>query len=270
MTMARKPAAFTLVEVLVVIAIIGILVAISLPAINSAREAARRSSCANNLSQLATAINVHEEAHKTFPTGGWGASWVGDPDAGFGTKQPGGWIYNVLPFIEEKTLRELGKGLPAAAKRAAMVEVLQSPVPIFNCPSRRLPRVYPYKGASSLQNCDPPANVAKSDYAISATVSYLKSEVIASDIQHGKGFSKTVLVGEKSLGQVDYQTGAGGGDTLTMYIGDCDDIRRSASGTPSVDEEGGGSGFGGPHSGCNIAMCDGAVRFVISTENLQP
>ena len=59
---------------LVVIAIIGVLVAISLPAVQMAREASRRSSCANNLRQQAVAVKLHEGAHKTFPTGGWGGA----------------------------------------------------------------------------------------------------------------------------------------------------------------------------------------------------
>ena len=265
----RRSLGFTLVEVLVVIAIIGILVAISLPAINAAREAARRSSCGNNLKELATAISIHEENHKAFPTGGWGANWIGDPDAGFGPTQPGGWIYNVLPYIEEKALRDVGKSLTSTAKRAAMVELLQTPVPIFNCPSRRLPRTYPYTGPSPLQNCDPPSKVAKSDYAINVDVSYMKSECIASNIQHKRGFSKTLLLGEKAISQDHYQDGQCAGDTLTMYVGDSSDIRRTASGSP-VDDTNSGNGFGGPHSGCNVVMCDGAVRFVASTENIEP
>jgi len=265
----RARQGFTLVEVLVVIAIIGILIAISLPAVNAAREASRRTSCANNLKQLATAISLHEEAHHTFPTGGWGANWVGDPDAGFGTQQPGGWIYNILPYIEEKTLREIGKGQAAATKRVAITEVLKTPIPILNCPTRRLPRTYPYTGAMPMQNADPPASVAKSDYAINSKISYLKSEVIAGDIERMQGFSKTVLLGEKSLNQDNYSNGQGAGDTLTMYVGDSDDIRRTVAGTP-IDDTESGDGFGGPHSGCNVVMCDGAIRFVAPTENMQP
>ena len=95
------PTGFTLVEVLVVIAIIGVLVAITLPAVQMAREASRRSSCANNLRQQAVAVKLHDGAHKSFPTGGWGGEWLGDPDAGYGPRQPGGWIYNVLAYIEQ-------------------------------------------------------------------------------------------------------------------------------------------------------------------------
>src|SRR5436190_20501114 len=94
--------AFTLVELLVVMAIIGILIALLIPAVQAARESSRRATCANNLHQLAVAIKLHEETHHIFPTGGWGADWVGDPDAGFGPRQPGGWIDNILPYIEQK------------------------------------------------------------------------------------------------------------------------------------------------------------------------
>jgi prepilin-type N-terminal cleavage/methylation domain-containing protein len=115
---------FTLVEVLVVIAIVGVLVAILLPAVQMARESARRSSCANNLKQLGVAVLLHEHSHGTLPTGGWGPDWVGDPRAGFGPKQPGGWIYNILPYLEQQNLHDLGKGLSAYPRTFAARSVL--------------------------------------------------------------------------------------------------------------------------------------------------
>src|SRR5262249_25487304 len=72
---------FTLVELLIVIAIIGVLIAILLPAVQAAREAARRTSCQNNLKQVGLAIHNFETAHKRLPIGskksaaGWGTSW---------------------------------------------------------------------------------------------------------------------------------------------------------------------------------------------------
>src|SRR5262245_65887753 len=100
--------AFTLVELLVVIAIIGILVALLLPAIQAARESARRSKCANNLRNLATAALNHHDTAKFYPTGGWGWWWTGDPDRGFGRSQPGGWTFSLLPFTEEESIYTSG------------------------------------------------------------------------------------------------------------------------------------------------------------------
>jgi prepilin-type N-terminal cleavage/methylation domain-containing protein/prepilin-type processing-associated H-X9-DG protein len=255
---------FTLVEVLVVIAIIGALIALMLPALEMARESSRRSHCANNLRQQAVAIRLHEQAQTIFPTGGWGSDWLGDPDGGYGVKQPGGWIYNILSYIDENSVRQLGRGLSSAAKKEALVPLMQRPIEVLYCPSRRLARLYPYSGGE-LKNATPPEKVAKSDYAINSTLSFEKSEVIMPDVQlRGKGVSKTVLVGEKSLAISSY---TGGG---LAYVGNSDDISRKPAGPPTSDKTP-GTGFGGPHpGGANIAYCDGSVRFVSNDDAMEP
>ena len=112
---------FTLVELLVVIAIIGVLVAVFLPAaIQAAREAARRTECANHLKQLALGALNHENAHGFLPAGGWGFQWTGDPNMGYGEKQPGGWTYSLLGFLEEEGVHQMAQAsmMPTRRKRS--------------------------------------------------------------------------------------------------------------------------------------------------------
>jgi len=155
---------FTLVELLVVITIIGILIALLLPAVQAAREAARRVQCSNNLKQMALACLSHEEHNRFLPSGGWDCSWFGFPDRGFGKKQPGGWHFSILPYMGLDNLYNMGLGYNYAGSLAAA----ETPVSTFICPTRRqaIPYASPVSdyGVYALVPKNPNV-IGRSDYA---------------------------------------------------------------------------------------------------------
>jgi prepilin-type N-terminal cleavage/methylation domain-containing protein len=162
---------FTLVELLVVIAIIGILIALLLPAIQAAREAARRMQCINNLKQIGLACSTHVNEQGHFPAGGWGWFWCGDPDRGFGKRQPGGWLFNILPYTEMKPVHDFGKN----GNQNGRTLTAQTVVSFYCCPTRRPAILFPYSGSSQIVNINPTSTVqvvAKSDYAGNAGDNY--------------------------------------------------------------------------------------------------
>jgi prepilin-type N-terminal cleavage/methylation domain-containing protein len=165
---------FTLVELLVVIAIIGVLVALLLPAVQAARESARRSQCTNNLKQIGLGFLNHESSHRFLPSSGWSPWHVADLEMGVGKTQPGGWMYQILPFIEQQGLYNIpsdgNRGSITAQQRANALKLQSTPVATFNCPSRR-----PAQNLSfglpvgwKPMNSDMMITVARGDYAANA------------------------------------------------------------------------------------------------------
>src|SRR5262245_31201574 len=136
---------FTLVELLVVIAIIGTLVALLLPAVQSAREAARRQTCMNNLKQMALACHSYESTWGVLPVGAMTAA------AGQGNENDGfGWGVAILPFIEQKALfDQINPNGRAAAigdyfkATGTFMPGGDTPIKTFRCPSSQLPKVVP-------------------------------------------------------------------------------------------------------------------------------
>lgn len=121
---------FTLVELLVVIAIIGTLVGLLLPAIQAARESARRMSCTNNLKQIGVAIQNYHDTHKTLPPGYLSAFDASGNDTGPGW----GWAALLLPFMEESNLHQtIQFGLPIESPSNARPRTTQ--VATYLCPS---------------------------------------------------------------------------------------------------------------------------------------
>src|SRR4051812_6663458 len=106
-SIARLSRAFTLIELLVVIAIIGVLIALLLPAVQSAREAARRAQCINNLKQLGLAVHNYESTYKVIPADGMflGAAWgtcCPPSNGGPGWGWNASWCVSLLPNLEQQ------------------------------------------------------------------------------------------------------------------------------------------------------------------------
>jgi len=170
----RGARAFTLVELLVVVVIIGVIMSLLLPTMQTVRETGRATVCRNHLKELATGCRAHVTAHGIYPTDGWGFKWIGDPDRGFGRRQPGGWLFDVLPYIDQQALHDLGKGQSGSARSQAIRTQLTTPVDLFYCPTRRSPGLYqqrspdPSEGQWEYNHPDDPGYiqmVVKCDYS---------------------------------------------------------------------------------------------------------
>ena len=125
--------AFTLIELLVVIAIIAVLIALLLPAVQQAREAARRTQCRNNLKQIGLALHNYESAFQVLPPGY--VSGVGVPDPESGDSGPGwGWLAILLPYVEQANLQQSLKwDLPCWHVDNSIA--VKTTIPAFLCPT---------------------------------------------------------------------------------------------------------------------------------------
>ena len=248
-----KRRGFTLVELLVVIAIIAMLVTLLLPAVQAAREAARRTQCSNNLRQLGLGALNCESALGHLPAGGWGWQWVGDRDLGSGKEQPGGWIFAILPYIEETSFYNgAGDSNPAEIteeQKQGAALCVRSPIATINCPSRRESRAYPtawFGGGYTARNAATVTEAGRSCYGANGGDNGLQHGAGPGTIQDGidgKGFtngkftgaiyersetslakiadgtSKTYLAGEKNINPTHYTTGNTAADNETWNTG---------------------------------------------------
>ena len=175
---------FTLIELLVVIAIIAILVSLLLPAVQQAREAARKAQCQNNLKQIGLALHNYESTYKMIPPAGWGHQSFGSNVTGAGgARWPGfdgyGWAVSLLPFMDQQPLYDEipFKGLPGVFQlwynggtatlpngTSVTVTAHNGPIPqgtlnlpVFRCPSSTMPDVAP---AVWNPPCDPNSPVS--------------------------------------------------------------------------------------------------------------
>lgn len=299
MSRTSRRSAFTLVELLVVIAIIAMLVTLLLPAVQAAREAARRTQCINHLKNIGLAVLNYESAQGEFPTGGT-EPWHDGGGEGQKFAKGYGWMVQILPFVEDAALQQLSAGYGEGDKQRDL-QVRRTPVSIYFCPSRRdaVVRVVPSGAEDCAQGC------ALNDYA-SATpqsdnldvsrpntgefwkgAAHWSGEVKANSAQFkglitrtlvsspctmGKvtdGTSKTILAGEKRVYTNRYQLGDWH-DDIGWTDGWDPDIVRFTGFPPAVDIAQGSSGdpggnqlgfqFGSAHvQGINTVWGDGHV-----------
>ena len=282
-----RRAGFTLVELIVTIALIGLLLALLLPAVQMARESARRTQCRNNLKQIGLAALNHESTTSHLPSNGWGWAWIGESNRGTNRDQPGGWIFNLLGYVEQDKTRRLG-----ASADIAMCQIRQ---PLFACPSRpgaifgpQLPTLngrlrnslwmervvktdYAINGGSSVIGTpDSPATLAEgddpaypwTDTRLANGIGFLRSEVRLSNITDGT--SNTYLVGEKAVSVKGYETSDDPGHDQCLFSGADWDNNRWTVETPIPDgEDVFPERFGSAHATvCYFVLCDGSVRAV--------
>ena len=280
---------FTLIELLVVIAIIAVLVAILLPAVQQAREAARRSQCANQLKQIGIAFHNFEEQYNRLPYGGVNGDHRvkdsgGSPPSRARTRTNWPWCYWILPFIDQTAVFNLSTDemdptpvVSGTAVNTGENAVAGKAIPIYYCPSRRSPVLI-----SGSYRCDYAGNAGDKRVNDGTTGVIIKTGVDKIRFEMIKdGASNTMLVAEKALHPQNYTDGQSGGDnerwnnagwdedhvrwgihsglTPVEFYPPTSDIKSPVS----PDAAGNGvwpQGFSSSHAGLNGVLADGSVR----------
>jgi prepilin-type N-terminal cleavage/methylation domain-containing protein len=274
----QKSRGFTLVELLVVIAIIGILVGLLLPAVQAAREAARRMQCTNNLKQVGLAMHNYHDTFKKFP-------------AGFVTATGWGWGAFLLPFIEQKSLyQNLGADHALNWTIPLTLASAQTQVFAYQCPSDQIPGtgLNPNRQPNDINNQR--QSVGYSSYVASCgdnRCAWLDGQGNGAMVQDGPvrigdisdGTSNTLAVGERAWPAVVPGATAALGGSLhsgSVWTGISRNGQNQHFGMSWINNLWGrdhringyfGNAFSSLHVGGMVgARCDGSVSFI--SENL--
>lgn len=292
---------FTLVELLVVIAIIGILVGLLLPAVQAAREAARRMQCTNNVKQIALSLHNYHDVHKKFPYG----NYIDKTFLATNTSHPTlnsqwAWSIMLMPYIEQSAMfNQLNVG-PSTFEQCANDPVrlayLKTPLPAFICPSdleAGVNRNRPFLRKAGGGLCNGMRLTADTEFAKSNYMGCNGNDDNDGIFDSGSnkivgfrditdGTTNTIVVGERPSKRYAKQTvnngpwaGVWAGQELsctgitnvwcllgkTEYQMNSGKHREGAGSTSATDEP--LIAFGSQHTGgANFALADGSVRFI--------
>ncbi|QJW98725.1 DUF1559 family PulG-like putative transporter [Frigoriglobus tundricola] len=242
--------ALALIEVLVVVAVLALLTALLLPAVQKVRESAARVACRNHLKQIGTALHAHHDQYARFPSGG--TLWSEPPTYSYGAPATGaaqnaGWPFQLLPFIEQGDLY------------CSPTLVVAAPVPLYFCPARRAPLAIQGRGLIDYASATGPGGGATETGPYYGVIARNPNVVRVADVTDG--LSNTFVIGEKRLNPAQYLTGCWFDDTGAMAGWDNDIVCITTLG-PGPDGAGAQAyQFGSAHpAGMNAVWGDGSVR----------
>jgi prepilin-type N-terminal cleavage/methylation domain-containing protein/prepilin-type processing-associated H-X9-DG protein len=280
-----RRSAFTLVELLVVIAIVGVLVSLLLPAVQAARESARRTSCQNNLKQIGLALLSHHDAQRRFPAGY--QATVAYLDGATDTTAGWGWATLILPYLEEPAVYSL-VNLRLPVEHAQNAAAIRTMISGYVCPSDFAPSgdLAPFAVVDDSGNAI--ATAAPSSYsacvggdesaptdASGLGVFYRNSRTRMAEITDGT--STTILVGEHAWSNSNgiWAGAINKGVCPRGQLNPCPQTGETSYPAPvlvqshshlnnaTTDPDGGLDDFSSRHvGGSNFVFADGAVHFI--------
>jgi Protein of unknown function (DUF1559) len=282
----------TLLELVVVVACIAMLVGLLAEGVFSARSAMRRFQCTSQLAEQIRGAIMYESLQKHLPSNGWGSNWMPIRERGIGIRQPGGWIYNILPFVEEQTLHQMAPTARSGTSLPYADDFVSTEIPILLCPARTVSRVVDISTRFTPPHTSVGKNAARGDYAANGGwnneecgfsngprslsegdsrnypwmptrscngISFRRSEVRVAHIKDGT--SNVIFSGEKRYNGIGDQ-----GMNQPIFSGDCWDTRRTTEGHMLLDATDTAESvstllFGSAHlDGVGFSFCDGSVR----------